>query len=254
MVILIRKLIACVVNNFKMLCNKAISCFFSRQYCNALKLLLFETVLSISSFFGSYRLRLLGKKTGLKLHLGCGTHLKLGWINIDAFNGLLLPVYLGTSPVYVRYDLRRGLSPLGDSSCSYIYSAHFFEHLDYTEIKCLLDDCSRVLEPGGTFRIVLPDIVECFKKYLSNDKDFFNLLKSNTIDPSLSDDELSNNDYLTYSAICQGQHKYIFDIEKLEILFRKFGFTKFSVSEFNEDLDMNTETRKRYSFYMEAIK
>src|SRR5437667_6134703 len=64
-------------------------------------------------------------RQGLKIHLGCGPHIKPGWVNIDM--GSQQPAAEALSQpdtIFISHDLRLGL-PLEDNSCETIYSAHF---------------------------------------------------------------------------------------------------------------------------------
>ncbi|NNE90779.1 MAG: methyltransferase domain-containing protein, partial [Verrucomicrobiales bacterium] len=44
-----------------------------------------------------------------------------------------------------------------DETISFLYSEHFFEHLFLDEAAALFRECQRILEPGGVFRVVVPD-------------------------------------------------------------------------------------------------
>src|SRR5579863_8682139 len=55
----------------------------------------------------------------VKLNCGCGPMVKPGWLNIDM-----------EKRADLQLDLRKGL-PFPDKSVSFIYSEHFFEHLEY---------------------------------------------------------------------------------------------------------------------------
>ena len=53
---------------------------------------------------------------------------------------------------------RRGDSlPFDDSSISFIYSEHFFEHLFQDEALSLFRECRRILRPFGVIRTCVPD-------------------------------------------------------------------------------------------------
>jgi predicted SAM-dependent methyltransferase len=97
----------------------------------------------------------------LCLHLGCGSSHLDGWINIDM----------------VGADVRLNLCwelPFASASVRYIYSAHTFEHLDYhTTAQRLLQEMHRVLVPGGTVRLAVPDIGAFAKAYATDNQGFF---------------------------------------------------------------------------------
>ncbi len=56
----------------------------------------------------------------------------------------------------VRHDLRLPI-PLPDGSVARIHSEDFLEHITPKEAQSLLDECHRLLEPGGMMRIGVPD-------------------------------------------------------------------------------------------------
>lgn len=94
----------------------------------------------------------------LMVNLGCGSRFHPDWVNLD-----LHP----TSPHVLRADLSRGI-PLNDASCQAVYSSHLLEHLRRTDVLPFLAECHRVLTPGGTIRIVVPDLERTCRDYLSS--------------------------------------------------------------------------------------
>jgi predicted SAM-dependent methyltransferase len=91
-----------------------------------------------------------------KLHLGCGTHLLEGWANIDLD---------GPSGV-IRHDLTRPL-PMRADSADLVFCEHFIEHLTRAQGLALLQECRRVLKPGGTLRLSTPDLRKLIDEYLA---------------------------------------------------------------------------------------
>jgi predicted SAM-dependent methyltransferase len=72
---------------------------------------------------------------GMKMHLGCGSMHKDGWVNID-----LNPA------ADLALDVREHL-PFLDDTFSMIYNEHFLVHFDCpNDIARLLSECYRVLE------------------------------------------------------------------------------------------------------------
>lgn len=197
--------------------------------------------------------RLKGMKN-LKVHLGCGGQVMSGWVNIDLKGKLLANKDAVTGDTfYVQHDLRTGL-PLEDNSCEFIYSSHFFEHLSYQHGLKLMHDCYRVLQPGGTFRIVLPNMREAFSRYLQGDNKYFELADIYRYHPEIEQGARSLVDYVNHAVYQLGQHKCIYDEEKLRLILQKIGYRSVAVSAFQEGIDSGKPLRRRYSFYMEAIK
>lgn len=93
---------------------------------------------------------------GKKLNLGCGPRSIDGWVNCDFQSG---------DSRVVRHDLRRPL-PFFDGQFQFVYHSHVLEHLQPGEAVRLLRECGRVLKPGGTLRVVVPDLEKKAKIYL----------------------------------------------------------------------------------------
>jgi SAM-dependent methyltransferase len=83
---------------------------------------------------------------GLHLNLGCGHFLIEGHENIDAF-----PYEPGVTV------LRFPPLPYEEASVESVYAGHCFEHICPWELMPLLAECKRVLRPGGSLTIVVPD-------------------------------------------------------------------------------------------------
>ena len=65
----------------------------------------------------------------------------------------------------IAHDLRRGI-PFADESFEVVYHSHVLEHLPQVEAHRFLCECCRVLTPGGTMRVVVPDLEEIARLYL----------------------------------------------------------------------------------------
>lgn len=83
-----------------------------------------------------------------RLHVGCAGHLLDGWLNSD--------VYPRTDDV-LRLDATRRF-PFPDDTFVHLYSEHMIEHLSFSQAASMLDECFRVLSPGGKVRITTPDL------------------------------------------------------------------------------------------------
>lgn len=95
----------------------------------------------------------------VKLHLGCGNVLIHGFINIDTRN---LPGVLCGAVDDLRWLPGSG-APTGPVEM--IYACHVLEHFQRRDTQRVLREWYRVLQPGGTLRLSVPDFDACVKAY-----------------------------------------------------------------------------------------
>lgn len=94
-------------------------------------------------------------KRGTRLHLGCGSVHLPGFVSID-------------QAAYDHIDFQqdvRDLSNFMDESIELIYACHVLEYFDLQEAVDVLREWRRVLEPGGTLRLAVPDFDALLKVY-----------------------------------------------------------------------------------------
>src|SRR5688572_12344761 len=98
-----------------------------------------------------------------RLNWGCGPICPYGWVNSDAqaFPG-----------VDVVADVRQGL-PLPSDWFDYVVSIHALPELPYRDQDRALQELLRLLRPGGTLRLSLPDMDKAIKAYQTGDVDYF---------------------------------------------------------------------------------
>jgi predicted SAM-dependent methyltransferase len=149
--------------------------------------------------------------------------------------------------------LRRGL-PLQEDSSDLIYSSHFFEHLEYRDGLKLMRACYRALRPGGVFRAAMPNFKGVFDAYIRGDHEYVNLIDILKTLPEVESGTETLVDHVNYGVYQSGEHKCIYDEEKLSLLLRKMGFSSVYTSSYQEGMDVAEPIRQRYSFYIEAIK
>lgn len=92
----------------------------------------------------------------VRLNLGCGERAHPAWVNID-----IAP----RSPLVIQHDLRKGV-PCDDCSAHAVYLSHVLEHIHYDRAPGFLQECHRVLIPGGVIRVVVPDLEIICRLYL----------------------------------------------------------------------------------------
>jgi predicted SAM-dependent methyltransferase len=91
----------------------------------------------------------------MKLHLGCGKRNFEGWTNVDLAN---FP--------HIHYQTSvDDLHMIANNSCEVIYSSHTIEYFCRNEINNVLGEWHRVLKPGGTLRVAVPDFDALIKVY-----------------------------------------------------------------------------------------
>jgi predicted SAM-dependent methyltransferase len=83
-----------------------------------------------------------------KLHLGCGFNVLPGWLNTDYYPPKDGTVHLDATSPY----------PWPDNTFDFIFSEHMIEHVPYAAGRRMLEECFRVLKPGGRIRISTPDL------------------------------------------------------------------------------------------------
>jgi len=134
-----------------------------------------------------------------------------------------------------------------------ILSSHFFEHLPYDIGVNLMRDCYRCLEPGGTFRAALPNFRNIFRAYLENDEAYFSLVPDEWL-ATRTRPTASLIDLVNWAVYQGGEHKCLWDEAKLILVLEDIGFSRAASAEFSYGIDVDTELRRHFTFYVEGIK
>lgn len=169
----------------------------------------------------------------MRLHLGCGAVVADGWVNVDYAVGARLrniPIIGGMvgklgilrtnwNPDIVVHDLRKPL-PWATGSADAIYTSHTLEHLDRLQGRRLVEECHRVLKPGGLLRIVVPDLKGYVAEYERGQLPATDLLYELHVAGArglgLKRD--------IFSLLSGGSHRYMYDGPTLTRLLRDAGF------------------------------
>jgi predicted SAM-dependent methyltransferase len=164
----------------------------------------------------------LAARTPLKLDLGGGYRKgSNGWITVDVSHECDL-----------YWDLRYGI-PFADGTVDAIYSSHLFEHLPYEDGQKLLGESLRVLKPGGSFSIVVPNARLYIEHYMGSrdlPEEYFGW------QPAYNG--TTRIDALNYVAYMAGEHKYLFDEENLLHILSAAGFERVTPREFDPETDL----------------
>lgn len=182
--------------------------------------------------------RLLKERDEIFLELGGGERKGKGkWVTIDM-----------TKNCDLYLDILKGL-PFPDESISKIYASHFFEHFSFKETQKILSECSRVLVPGGTISICVPNARLYIEAYL-NGKTLDHETFFTGWEPAYNN--TTKIDYVNYVGHLDGHHKYMFDEENLIHILKEKGFVDAHPRQFDPELDR--KKRHHESIYVEGTK
>jgi predicted SAM-dependent methyltransferase len=148
---------------------------------------------------------------GLKLHLGCGSRVTPGWVNVDSYEQPGLDL---------RWDLRDAL-PVDAGAADLVYSEHVLEHLDFDDARALIRDIFRVLSPGGRLRLGVPDAELYLQAYVRGDDHFFRGARNigNPVAPLDTPMKVINQMFRM-----GGAHRFAWDFETLARELTSVGF------------------------------
>ncbi len=182
----------------------------------------------------------------MKLHLGCGSQVVDGWINVDyalgarfmkvpllrVFNRKLKLFRLDWNEKIVLHDLTK-MFPWGDSSAEIIYTSHTLEHLSKEEGRKFLEECHRVLHKGGIIRVLVPDLRYIVDKYINNRIAADDFVEE--LGVLYTNKSQGFKRYL--SPFVQFPHKCMYDTPRLKRILNELGFDSTSCSAFESRID-----------------
>jgi len=114
----------------------------------------------------------------LYVQYGCGFCAPKIWRNFDASPTLLFERIPIIGKLYTRNDIRfpknieygdivKGL-PIQNNSCKAVYCSHILEHLSLEDCRTALKNTYNILQEGGVFRFILPDLQYSINKYTND--------------------------------------------------------------------------------------
>jgi SAM-dependent methyltransferase len=180
---------------------------------------------------------------GMKLNLGCGSHVPEGWINVDYALGarmMKIPFFKSINRkirlfdldwnrnVYL-HDLNRRF-PWPDSSVDVVYSSH---NMGYVDAKLFLSECFRVLRSGGIIRVVVPDLRHVVDEYLKGNIPADEFVASLNVITGNSRSCIKNR----LSALIEFPQYCFYDSARLIEVIKKAGFAASLRQAFDSDID-----------------
>lgn len=176
----------------------------------------------------------------VRLNVGCGPHPTPGWINYDnSFSvrmaqrphlvqtlirlGVLGDAHAQVAMTAMTEGVRWGSAlALGhaDNSVQVLYSSHMLEHLDRKAARLFLAEAYRVLAPGGTLRVAVPDLRHLVDRYVAGgDADEFIANSLLTVE---SPRTIAAK--LRYLLVGSRHHVWMYDARSLVKLIESAGF------------------------------
>jgi predicted O-methyltransferase YrrM len=175
-----------------------------------------------------------------RLNWGCGERGAPGWINSDIKRG---------PGVDITVDIRHGL-PIDDDSLDYAVSIHALPMLSLPDLVGVLCELRRVLKPGGTLRLGLPDLERGVAAWQRGDRGYF-------LVPDSDAETLSGK--LITQLLWYGYTVTLFTKEFIEELLRKAGFDRVHHCSYRQSGSghegiTELDNRENESLYVEAVK
>jgi predicted SAM-dependent methyltransferase len=105
------------------------------------------------------------------LNVGGGNFLKKDWRVLDFYTD-----WYDYDPVFIDYDVdleKKNQWPIDTKSYDLVYTSHTLEHLTNTAVEHTLAEAYRILSPGGTIRINVPDLSVACRAYEEDRRNWF---------------------------------------------------------------------------------
>ena len=194
------------------------------------------------------RIRKLKEMRGISLNVGSGGRGLPGWINMDATSN--------HHDQYCTHDLRRPL-PLADGSVRRIMAEHVLEHLDFVhDVPIVFREFHRVLQPGGTLRVVVPDAGRFLRAYADGTDEAFHALGWDL--NNLPADIFTPMHVINHVFHQCGEHLFGWDFSTMRWALQKAGFETIVQQTYKVSVDpelaIDQPNHQPYSLYVEAIK
>jgi predicted SAM-dependent methyltransferase len=162
------------------------------------------------------------------------------WLNIDGFKDV---------NVHFTMDFNSRF-PFENDTFDGIFCEHVFEHFGLPEGQALLQECLRVLVPGGCIRLIMPDGEKILRNYCNEPE---TLIKKREVPSGSAMESVNSWFYQRY------EHQCIYDGKLLEWQLKNAGFEQISRSAFRQGgaskaLLLDDLKYEWESIYMEAVK
>lgn len=188
------------------------------------------------------------------INLGCGLFIFPGFINIDFYFDP--GIDFGAD---LRYPLR-----IESNSTDGIFCEHTMEHLTYKQNEQLFRECHRILKPGATLRILVPDVSLFIINYANGNKEWFkkweDIMMVRSEDPERAKRRISTPMEAISFVTQEYLHVACWDFETMKHYLEKNGFRDVKRTAHRQGeqqnllMDCEDEGRMHVSLFLEAKK
>ncbi|MBD78443.1 MAG: methyltransferase type 11 [Crocinitomicaceae bacterium] len=181
---------------------------------------------------------------------GCGLSAPDKWLNFDTSPTLriqksfVLNLFLGPF-LKVKFpkniivgDIIKGL-PLEENSVDGLFCSHVLEHLSFDDYHTALENSYKVLKPGGTFRLIMPDLefmVQSYmeKKKLGNDEASTEFIRDTYM---VEESRKRGLRAIAEQVLGNSRHLWLWDNSSTIASLEKVGFKDIRKCKFNDSAD-----------------
>jgi predicted SAM-dependent methyltransferase len=177
-----------------------------------------------------------------KLQLGTSNNLLFGWLNTDVFCNHRTVVYLDATRRF----------PFNDNTFDYVFSEHMIEHIDYHAGHAMLQECFRVLKPGGRIRIATPDL-RVLLALLGEPKAEFQKYYIDWAIRRFAPAVKNNKDVFVINNFFRAWgHQFLYDTQTLQTILSTVGFRELNLFRPRASDDPNLEKLETHGRELES--
>jgi len=165
----------------------------------------------------------------VRLHLGCGSRLFDGYVNVDGD-------YMSHNPNVTLHNITSEY-PVPDNSVDEILSVHVIEHISREQVPPMFQEWYRILKPNGSVAVEWPDLLKMCQAIVDNPECLY------TEDRKLMKRTVAGifGDSVRYPDPAM-LHKWGYSAESMSRLFMSAGFSRV-VIEPNQYSKTNIDSR-----------
>jgi len=168
-----------------------------------------------------------------KLQIGSGPHILEGWLNTDINPD---PGIRGGRSAFL--DARKHF-PFKDEIFDYVFCEHLIEHMEYRKGIGMLQECFRVLKPGGKIRISTPDLCFLMKLYDPRKTELQERYISRAVEANMPEIGIQEDVFVINNFFRAWGHRFIYDYKVLKGALESVGFVGVSPQKVGQSSDPN---------------